>query len=93
MIYVYSKDRMIFCAFDCITDTGNVEALSPGAIFSAICNVILLLSDVKLANTCFHHSLLIQLIQLRLYFQKQKLTGKNFKRMAGKWWVICIVSS
>ena len=30
-----------------------------GAIFLATCNAILLLVDVKLANTRFHHSLLI----------------------------------
>ena len=30
-----------------------------GASFLAICNAILLLGDVKLANTSFHHSLLI----------------------------------
>ena len=36
-----------------------VKALSHGAIFLATCNAILLLGDVKLANTCFHHSLLI----------------------------------
>ena len=37
----------------------NVKALSHGAIFFATCNAILLLVDVKLANTRFHHSLLI----------------------------------
>ena len=36
-----------------------VKALSHGAIFLATCNAILLLVDVKLANTRFHHSLLI----------------------------------
>ena len=35
-----------------------VKALSHGANFHAICNAILLLEvDVKLAKTCFHHSL------------------------------------
>ena len=38
--------------FDC-------KALSHGTIFLATCNAILLLVDVKLANTRFHHSLLI----------------------------------
>ena len=37
----------------------QLKALSHGAIFLATCNAILLLGDVKLANTCFHHSLLI----------------------------------
>ena len=36
----------------------TVKALSHGAIFLATCNAILLLGDVKLAKTCFHHSLL-----------------------------------
>ena len=36
-----------------------IKALSHGAIFLATCNAILLLVDVKLANTLFHHSLLI----------------------------------
>ena len=36
-----------------------IKALSHGAIFLAICNAILLLVDVKLANTRFHHSLLV----------------------------------
>ena len=36
-----------------------IKALSHGAIFLATCNAILLLIDVKLANTRFHHSLLI----------------------------------
>ena len=36
-----------------------IKALSHGAIFLATCNAILLLVDVKLANTRFHHSLLI----------------------------------
>ena len=36
-----------------------LKILSHGAIFLATCNAILLLEDVKLANTCFHHSLLI----------------------------------
>ena len=35
------------------------KALSHGAIFLATCNAILLLVDVKLANTRFNHSLLI----------------------------------
>ena len=35
------------------------KALSHGAIFLATCNAILILVDVKLANTRFHHSLLI----------------------------------
>ena len=37
-----------------------LKALSHGAIFLATCNAILLLVDVKLANTRFHHSLLIK---------------------------------
>ena len=36
----------------------ELKALSHGAIFLATCNATLLLVDVKLANTCFHHSLL-----------------------------------
>ena len=36
-----------------------LKALSHGAIFFATCNAVLLLVDVKLANTLFHHSLLI----------------------------------
>ena len=37
-----------------------IETLSHGrAIFLATCNAILLLVDVKSANTRFHHSLLI----------------------------------
>ena len=36
-----------------------IKALSHGAIFLATCNAILLLVNVKLANTRFHHSLLI----------------------------------
>ena len=39
--------------------TSLLKALSHGAIFLATCNIILLLGDVKLANACFHHSLLI----------------------------------
>ena len=35
------------------------KALSHGVIFLATCNAILLLGDVKLANTCFYHSKLI----------------------------------
>ena len=37
----------------------NLKALSHDAIFLATCNAILLLRDVKLANTSFHQSLLI----------------------------------
>ena len=33
-----------------------VKALSHGTISLATCNAILLLGDVKLANTCYHHS-------------------------------------
>ena len=36
-----------------------IKVLSHGAIFLATYNAILLLVDVKLANTRFHHSLLI----------------------------------
>ena len=36
-----------------------IKAMSHGAIFLATCNAILLLVHVKLANTRFHHSLLI----------------------------------
>ena len=36
-----------------------LKARLHGAIFHATCIAILLLADVKLANTCFHHSLLI----------------------------------
>ena len=42
-----------------IAHTPCFKALSHGAIFLATCNAILLLGDVKLANTSFHHSLLI----------------------------------
>ena len=34
----------------------GLKALSHAAIFLAICSAILLLGDVKLANTCFHAS-------------------------------------
>ena len=34
-----------------------LKVLSHGAIFHATGNAILLLEDVKLANTCFHHGL------------------------------------
>ena len=37
----------------------TVKALTHGTIFLATCNAILLLGDVKLANTSFHHRLLI----------------------------------
>ena len=41
----------------------SIDVLRPchahGAIFLATCNAILLLVDVKLANTRFRHSLLI----------------------------------
>ena len=37
----------------------TVKALTDGAIFFATCNAILPLGDVKLANTSFHHRLLI----------------------------------
>ena len=37
----------------------SVKALSHDAIFLATCDAILLLGDVKLANTSFHHSLLM----------------------------------
>ena len=40
-----------------IVNAWNFKALSHGVIFRATCNAILLLGDVKLANTCFHHSL------------------------------------
>ena len=36
----------------------TIKTLSHDAIFLATCNAILLLGDVKLANTCFYHSLL-----------------------------------
>ena len=36
-----------------------IRALSHGAIFLATCKAILLLVDAKMANTRFHHSLLI----------------------------------
>ena len=36
-----------------------LKALSHGAIFLATCDQIVLLGDVKLANTSFHHRLLI----------------------------------
>ena len=32
-----------------------LKALSHDAIFLATCNAILLLGNLKLANTCFHH--------------------------------------
>ena len=37
----------------------RIKALTHGAIFLATCNANLLLGDVKLANTSFHHRLLI----------------------------------
>ena len=36
-----------------------LKGLSHGAMFLATCSVILPLGDLKLANTYFHHSLLI----------------------------------
>ena len=36
-----------------------LKALSHGAIFLATCKAVLLLGDVKLANTSLYHSLLI----------------------------------
>ena len=39
-------------------------SLSHGAIFLATCNAILLLVNVKLANTRFHHSLLIYILNI-----------------------------
>ena len=42
-----------------------LKALSRDAVFHATCNAILVLADTKLANTSFHHSLLI-------YFQRIK---------------------
>ena len=45
---------------DCLKEKiYKLKALSHGAIFLATCNAILLLVDVKLANTRFHHSLRI----------------------------------
>ena len=41
------------------SDPVRYKALSRGAIFLATCNAILLLGDVKMANTSFYHSLLI----------------------------------
>ena len=35
----------------------RLNALSHCAIFHATCDAILLLGGLKLANTCFHHSL------------------------------------
>ena len=45
---MFYKNNLWSCTF---------KALSHGAIFHATCNAILLLVDVKLANTSFHHSL------------------------------------
>ena len=39
-----------------VADHLGIKALSHGAIFLATCNAILLLRDVKLANTSYHHS-------------------------------------
>ena len=41
------------------TGKSSLKALSHDAIFLATCNAILPFGDVKLANTSFHHSLLI----------------------------------
>ena len=41
------------------TTVVSLKALTHGAIFLATCKAILLLGDVKLANTSFHHSLLM----------------------------------
>ena len=45
--------------------SNNVKALTHGAIFLATCNAIVLLGDVKLANTCFRHSLRIYYLQMK----------------------------
>ena len=42
----------------------TVKALSHGAIFLATCNAILLMGDIKLANTSFHHSLLVYIFNI-----------------------------
>ena len=42
----------------------RLEALSHGAMFLATCNAILLMGDVKLANTCFRHSLLVYIFNI-----------------------------
>ena len=49
------------CSFTCVKHNvySPLKALSHGAIFPATCNAILLLGDVNLANTSFHHRLLI----------------------------------
>ena len=52
---VYSRGRQ--CAFMYLS--ALLKALTHGAIFLATCNAILLLRDVKLANTSFHHRSLI----------------------------------
>ena len=58
-----SKCANIKCASLIFTDWiqlgDKLKALSHGAIFLATCNAILLLGDVKLANTYFYHSLVI----------------------------------
>ena len=50
-----AKTRNLVSCFN----TVFLKALSHGAIFLATCNAVLLLGDVKLANTSFHHSLLV----------------------------------
>ena len=49
--------RMSIPDFGSLFQRGIVKTLSHGAIFLTTCNAILRLGDVKLANTCFHHSL------------------------------------
>ena len=65
-VFVYT------CTYVCIhvcygfaKEKSSHKALSHGAIFLATCNAILLLGDVKLANTCFHHSLLVYFLHTK----------------------------
>ena len=46
-----------FVGFYCSVNKLLLKALSHGAIFLATCNAVLLLGDVKFANTSFHYSL------------------------------------
>ena len=62
----YTTKNHRFCE-DRIEHT--IKTLSHGAIFLATCNAILLLRDVKLANTCFYLCLLFEFANIFLTYQ------------------------
>jgi hypothetical protein len=53
-----STNKTIIC-FIAMQTYKELKAMLHGAIFLATCNAILLLRDVKLPNTSFHHTLLM----------------------------------